>query len=199
MKNIMIIIFSVLFLFSCATKPKTNVDIAREYFHQNDLVNAEKYYRLAMSEGRLAGYVGIGNVFWVKGELNKAEKAYLKAYAKGSNFALYKLAILNIDGFKDCNKGINYLIASSWSGVSEGIDLLRKQYKVVTQNVYRYDRDFGVDVLNNYSIAFNAAMARIINESNFSQKVKEAQFANYLNHNAVVINAMIKRCKDSLD
>lgn len=197
MKKLITVLLTSVMLTSCSLKPKSYTNIALDHFKKQDYVNAEKYFRLAANSGDSLGIIGLGNLALLKKDLAKAEQLYLQAYHRGNAFGAYALSQLYFYKVepKNCKQGLNYLIASAWAGESTAIDELRNSFGTVTSNVdYRYWGNAAV--LHNYNRNSNAAMAKIINNSNFSKAEKERQYRNYLAHNDKVIADLLQKCEN---
>lgn len=83
-----------------------NLDLSREYFNNNDLVNALKYAQLAADSGDAHGIYNIAMIQEKLGNLDDAEKFYLQAVKLNYGDAFLNLGSLYIDK-KQFSKGID--------------------------------------------------------------------------------------------
>ncbi|OOF49519.1 hypothetical protein BKK52_03125 [Rodentibacter trehalosifermentans] len=111
-----------------------------EYLRQNDLVNAERSFRLASKNGNPAGIVGLGLIAHQQGNLQQEEYYYRQAYDRGFLFAGYKLAKFYMQTLspRNCQLGIHYLVEAGFRGNIDALDSLKNEFGSYPSNLHDF-------------------------------------------------------------
>ena len=130
------------------------------YQNLNDLINAEKYYLLAIEKGDIKALNNLAILYKNQGKAEQAEKYYLLAIQKGVKEALKNLANLYYDQGKAEQAEKYYLLAIE-KGVKEALNNLANLYydqgkAEQAEKYYLLAIEKGViDALNNLALLYD--------------------------------------------
>lgn len=151
MKKITLVLMLSAILAGCSSSPSQPVNPSQpvvkrdplleegeNYLLQNDLVNAEKSFRLAAKNGNPAGIIGLGLIAHRQGNLQQEENYYKQAYDRGNIFAGYKLAKFYMKTLspRNCHLGIVYLVEAGLKGNVDALDSLKNEFGAYPSTFY---------------------------------------------------------------
>ena len=111
------------------------------YEKENDLINAEKYLKVACKKGSIVFALALGFVSEELNKLNQAEKYYLLAFKSGNKIAFRMLCLfyygraIKIEFFQENINSLNSFEFKSYNSASQSLNICIKMWCGIFENL----------------------------------------------------------------
>jgi TPR repeat protein len=148
------------------------------YSYQNEMQQAEKYYKMAVEKGHTGAMVNLANLYAIEKDFDQAEKYYKMAIEKGDFHAMDNLALLYKKEKKDFGQAEKYYKMSAEKGDASAMFNLALLYETERKDFGQAEKYYKMAVEKDDDNAmYNLALLYETERKDFGQAEKYYKMA----------------------